>query len=90
VRSCFVKLLREAKVWETDADAEAEAEAAVEPVGKVAGARKATADDVKWHDEEGGDIALGGELHTVDGRGRVRGCERKCVTHCVALGLVML
>jgi hypothetical protein len=35
----------------------AEAEADAEPVGKAAGARKATADDVKWHDEEGGNIA---------------------------------
>jgi hypothetical protein len=48
----FVKLLREAKVWETEADAEAEAE----PGGKVAGARTATS-NVEWHDEEGGNIA---------------------------------
>jgi hypothetical protein len=69
----FVKLLREAKLWETEAEAEAEAE----PGGKVAGARKAnpgpageaagaeesgpagkaTGADIEWHDEEGGDIA---------------------------------
>jgi hypothetical protein len=49
----FVKLLREAKVWETEAEAEADAE----PVGKVAGAKKATADDVKWHNENGGKVA---------------------------------
>jgi hypothetical protein len=48
----FVKLLREAKVWETEADAEAEAE----PGGKVAGARTATS-KVEWHDEEGGNMA---------------------------------
>jgi hypothetical protein len=35
----------------------AEAEADAEPVGKVAGARKATEDDIEWHDEEGGNIA---------------------------------
>jgi hypothetical protein len=40
----FVKLLREAKVWETEAEAEADAEA--EPGGNVAGSRRATkADD---------------------------------------------
>jgi hypothetical protein len=31
----FIKLLQEAKLWETEADTEAE------PVGKIAGARKA-------------------------------------------------
>jgi hypothetical protein len=51
----FVKLLREAKVWETEAEAEVDAEA--EPGGKVAGTRKATEADVEWHDEEGGNIA---------------------------------
>jgi hypothetical protein len=45
----FIKLLREAKVWETDAEAEADAE--TEPVGKVARA------NIEWHDEEGGNIA---------------------------------
>jgi hypothetical protein len=47
----FVKLLREAKFWETDDEAEAER------VGKVAGASKATDTDIEWHDEEGGNIA---------------------------------
>jgi hypothetical protein len=46
-----VKLLREAKVWETEADIE------VETGGKVTGARKATSNDVDWHDEESGNIA---------------------------------
>jgi hypothetical protein len=53
----FVKLLREAKVWETEAEAEAEVDAEAEPGGKVAGTRKATEADVEWHDEEGGNIA---------------------------------
>jgi hypothetical protein len=53
----FVKLLREAKVRETEAEATAEADA--EPGGKVAGARKASsgpagkaaAADIECHDE---------------------------------------
>jgi hypothetical protein len=58
----FVKLLREAKVWETEAEAEADAK----PDGNVADARKTTESgpagkaagaDIEWHDEEGGDIA---------------------------------
>jgi hypothetical protein len=53
----FVKLLREAKVWETEAEAEAEVDAEAEPGSKVAGTRKAIEADVEWHDEEGGNIA---------------------------------
>jgi hypothetical protein len=52
----FVKVLREAKVWETEAEAEAEVDAEAEPGSKVAGTRKATEADVEWHDEEGGNI----------------------------------
>jgi hypothetical protein len=48
----FVRMLRESKVWETNGNSDK-----VEPSGKVGPSGKAAASAVKWHDEDGGDIA---------------------------------